>query len=177
MCYGNYWKRSSLLRNALNVKHLTPQKSLYSNYQKIKIFENFFQNINCFSWVNLIPDPIHRKYWYCNTPSLELSCLPHPGQLKPLFNTILVIFPYFGLHNSTTRHHKYWIYQYLCQTKPINFVIKLYTDHNILWVKPWSSYRNQSIDNGPRHERVKSCFSFKVSQHVQQQLYLQYKEY
>ena len=35
-CNGKYWRRSSLLRNLLNVKHHTPYKSIYSKYQIIK---------------------------------------------------------------------------------------------------------------------------------------------
>ena len=35
----------------------------------------------------------------------------------------------------TTGHHKDWIYQTICQAKPIKFFIKLYTDHNTLLVK------------------------------------------
>ena len=34
------------------------------------------QNMNCFSWVELIPVLIYPKYWYYNSPYLELPCLP-----------------------------------------------------------------------------------------------------
>ena len=52
---------------------------------KIDVFEipdnknikkNYFQNGNCFSWIKLIPVLIHLKYWYCNSPYLELPYLP-----------------------------------------------------------------------------------------------------
>ena len=44
-------------------------------------------------------------------------------------------FPYFVLPHLTTRHHKYWINQTICQAKPTTFIIKLYTGLNTLWVK------------------------------------------
>ena len=40
---------------------------------------------------------------------------------------------FFRTH-STRRHHKYWLYQSICQVKPIKFIIKLYIDRNTLWV-------------------------------------------
>ena len=64
---------------------------------KIKILENCFQNMNYFSWIKLIPNLIYLKYWYYNSPYLELPCLPHlsvkfcPSKLKPLFKTILIM--------------------------------------------------------------------------------------
>ena len=51
---GKYW-RSSLIRKLLNVKHYVPYKSMYSEYQIIKILEIFFQKMNCFSWIKLTP--------------------------------------------------------------------------------------------------------------------------
>ena len=124
-CNGKYWTRSSLLRNLLNVEHHAPYKSMYSKYQIIKSSDLF-----------------HLKYWYNNTPYLERPCLPDnfcqilPCQLKPLFNTILIMFLIgFVLPNFTTGHHKDWIYQTICQAKPSKFFIKLYTDHNTLLVK------------------------------------------
>ena len=70
---------------------------------KIDVFEipdknikkNYFQNGNCFSWIKLIPVLIHLKYWYCNSPNLELPYLP--CYFCPiffytvLFNTILIM--------------------------------------------------------------------------------------
>ena len=32
-------------------------------------------------------------------------------------------------------HHKYWIYQVIYKAKPIKFVVNLYKDHDILWLK------------------------------------------
>ena len=48
-------------------------------------------------------------------------------------------FPFF-LPHSTTRHN-YWIYQTICQAKPSKFIIKLYTNQNILLVKH-GTYKN-----------------------------------
>ena len=42
---------------------------------------------------------------------------------------------YFVLPYSTTRHHKYWIYQTIGQSNSIKFFITLFTDHNTFWVK------------------------------------------
>ena len=46
---------------------------------------------------------------------------------------VLHRFRYFVLPQASTRHHKYWIYQTICQAKPIKFIIKLCTDHYNLW--------------------------------------------
>ena len=88
---------------------------------------------------------IHLKYWYCNSPYLELLCLSHhPCQILPKPTEtplqhnphyVLHRFPYFALTHLTTHHHKYLKYPIICQSKPIKFNIKLYTDHNALWVK------------------------------------------
>ena len=48
---------------------------------------------------------------------------------------VLHWFPYFVLPNSSTHTYRYLIYQSICQVKPIKFIIKIYTDHNTLWVK------------------------------------------
>ena len=88
---------------------------------------------------------VHLKYWYYDSPYMELPCLPQhfhqvlpypietPLQHKP--HHVLHRFPYFVLPHSTTPHHKYWIYQTISHTKPIKFIIKLFTDHNTLWIK------------------------------------------
>ena len=76
---------------------------MYSKYQIIKILENCFQKRNCFSWIKLILGLIQLKYRYYNSPYLEHSCLSltisvkyYHIQLKPLFNTILLMF-FIGL--------------------------------------------------------------------------------
>ena len=126
-----------------------------------KILENCFQNMNCFSWIKLIPVLIHLKYWYYDSPHLELYCLAHHLcriLLKPIdtslqHNTYHVLhrFPYFALPHSTTRCHKYWIYQTMCQDKPIKCIIKLYTYHNILLV------------NSATHEKAESLWANSLS--------------
>ena len=54
-------------------------------------------------------------------------------------------FPYFALPYSTTRHHKYWINQNICQVKPTKFIIKLYTGLNTLWVKNSTHHKAESL--------------------------------
>ena len=71
---------------------------MYSNCQIIKILENCFHNMNCFSQIKLISVLIHFKYCYYNILSLQLPCLPfypchfHTDQVKSLFNAILIMF-------------------------------------------------------------------------------------
>ena len=45
----------------------------------------------------------------------------------------------------TTNHHKYWIYQIIYKAKPIKFAIKLYTDHDTLWVKHATNQKVESL--------------------------------
>ena len=47
------------------------------NNQIIKVLKNYFQNISCFSWINMVPVLVHLKYWYYNFPQLEPPCLSH----------------------------------------------------------------------------------------------------
>ena len=61
-CYRKYWRRFSLLRNLLNVKHHAPENSMYSKYKIIKILENCFHNMNYFSWITVTPVLFHLKY-------------------------------------------------------------------------------------------------------------------
>ena len=91
---------------------------MYSQYHIIKIWENSFQNMNCFSRIKLIPVLIHLKYWYYNSPYVEFSCFPHhlchiltkPTQTLLHYNLrhVLHWFLYFVLPHSATHHHKYW---------------------------------------------------------------------
>ena len=100
-----------ILERVFVTKKCTQRKTLntlYSKYQIIEILENFFQNMTCFLWIKLISYLIHLKYWYYNTPSLQLpaslaiSVIFFPVQLKPLFNAILIMFligfPIFPYH-------------------------------------------------------------------------------
>ena len=58
---------------------------------------------------------------------------------------VLHWFPYFALPHSTKLHHKYWIYQTIWQAKPIKFVIKLFTDHDSLWVRHATQQKAKSL--------------------------------
>ena len=133
--------------------------------------------MNCFSWIKPIPVLIHVKYWYYDSPYLELPCLFH--HLYQFFSQPTVTclqhnphnalhrFPYFALPHSITHHYKYWIYQTTSQAKTVKLIIKLYTDHDIWWVERYYASKSLVFNE--------SCFPFKVKQHGQQQLYAQYK--
>ena len=108
--------------------------------------------MSCFHWFKLISVLIHLKYLYYNTLSLELSCLSrHPSRISPwpteiplqlnLYH-VLHQFPYLFLPSSITRH-SYWIYQTICQDKPIKFIIKLYT-YNDFFAKH-ATYQKKSF--------------------------------
>ena len=113
------------------------------------MLENCFQNMKRFSLIKLIPVLIHLTYWYYNTPSLELSCLHQispwrtetPRQHNP--HDFLHPFPYIFLCLAT--HHRYWIYLPICQSKPVKFIIKLYTDHKNLWFKHATHQKTESL--------------------------------
>ena len=51
---------------------------------KKKILENCFENMNCFSWIKLIPALIHLKHWYPYLPRSipRASLLPSPCLLN-----------------------------------------------------------------------------------------------
>ena len=134
---------------------------MYSKYQIIKILENCFQNMNCFSWIKLIFVPIHLKYWCYNSAHLELHYLTvsvklYPSQLKPVFSTILIVL-FIGL--------------------PIfSYPIQPYTTTDIEYIKPYakpsqsnasSSYMQIIISYRSSTSRIKNWvfkdfFSFKV---------------
>ena len=80
-------------------------------------------------------------------PYLSNFILSNWNPLQHKSHHILHRFHYFVLLNSTTSHHKYWIYQIIYKAKPIRFVIKPYTDHNILWVKHATHQKAKSLRN------------------------------
>ena len=94
------------------------------------------------------------KYWYYNTSSLQLYCLPRQlnqislWKIGTLFqrnpHPVLHQFPCFLLPHSTTCHN-YWKYQTICQAKPIKFMIKLSTDHNTFLVKHATYQKVESL--------------------------------
>ena len=77
----------------------------------------------------------------------------------------LLQFPYIALPYWTKRY-QYWIYRSICQDKPIKSIIMLYTNNKIS--SGWNTQPSKSWV-------FKSSFFFKVGQHGQQQLNLQYK--
>ena len=106
------------------------------------------------STASLLPSPslstfIQAKWNYSSTQSSSCSLLVS----------------LFLLPSSTTDYHKCWIYETICQAKPIKFIIKLYTDHNSLWVKHVTFQRAESLKTFRQHAR----------QHSQQQIHRQCK--
>ena len=127
---------------------------MYSKYQIIKVLENFFRSMNYFSWIKLILFLIHLKCWYYNSQYAELPYLSHHlcpiffSQLNALQHTsyrVLHRFQYFVPPHSTTSHHKYWIYQIIYKSKLIKLVIKLYVDHDTLWVEQGIHQKAESL--------------------------------
>ena len=163
-----YLPQQKVLRKILEkvfiAKKFTQCKTSRSRYQispnirfeipDNKDFRNCVQNMNCFSWIKLIPVLIHLIYWYYDSPFLELVSLPisvkfYPRQFQPLFNTILIMFftgfPILSYPHSTTHHHNYRICQTIWQAKLIKFIIKLYSDNNTLWVKHATQLKAESL--------------------------------
>ena len=120
----------------------------------MKLLGNWFQNMTCFARIKLILVQIHLKYWYCNTPSLQVPlfprrlCLNAPWPTETLLNTILIMFlidfPIFLLPHSTT-YRNYWIYQTIYQANSVKFIIKLYTNHSTLLVKRATYQKSESL--------------------------------
>ena len=99
---------------------------MYSKYHLIKVFGSFFWNYEL-----LFLDQANSSSY----PS-EILIIQFPMiQTFLQHNThhVLHRFRYFVLPQASTRRHKYWIYQTICQAKPIKFIIKLCTDHYNLW--------------------------------------------
>ena len=104
-----------------------------------------------------------------NTPSLDLPCLSHhlcqilPWLTETLFNKILIMFfiafPIF-LPHWTTHHNRDWIYQTICQAKPIKFIIKLYADFNTLA----ESLRGASLSKLDNRVNKNSIFNTKYAE-------------
>ena len=100
------------------------------------------------------------------SPSLSNFALATWNPLQHNPHHLLHQFLYFVLPHWTTNYYRYWIYQTICKAKLMKVIIKLYTCHNSLWTKHTTHQKRWVF---------KSHFSFKVRQHDQQQLYLQYK--
>ena len=135
---------------------------MFSKCHMIKTLENCFRNMSCFFWIKLIPvlKKLIQKFPITRTPlppssslSNFTSCLANCLQIS-LANwnslqhnpyNVLHWFPYFFLSHSATCHHKYLIYQNICNAQPSKFIIKLYTDHNALWVKRATYQKAESL--------------------------------
>ena len=63
---------------------------------------------------------------------------PSPSQNSSCFSLVSIFFP-------TQFNPKYWIYQIICKAKPIEFAIKLHTDHDTLWVKHATHQKAESL--------------------------------
>ena len=78
------------------------------------------------SQILILQIPIPRASLPLSTPQLNFI-LSNGTPLRYNPHQVLLWFPYFVLPNSSTRTYRYWIYQSICQVKPIKFIIKLYT--------------------------------------------------
>ena len=146
---------------------------MYSKYKIIKILENCFQNMN---QANSCSD--RSQILILQFPNLELHRLPHhlcrilPRATETLLQHstyhVLHRFPYFILTQSTTHYHKFWIYQTICQAKPIKCIMTLLADHNILWIEHVTHQKAESnldntIKNNSIFEKKHAGFSTKFS--------------
>ena len=109
------------------------------------MFENCFRNMNCFflDQANSSFDPSQILIYY-DFPYPELPLLSH-HLCQVLPDQVLYWFPHFVLPHLTTCHHKYWIYQIICQVEPIKFIIKPYTDCSTLQVKQCTHQKAESL--------------------------------
>ena len=114
------------------------------------------------SWILILQLLIRRTPL---TPSSSLSnfTLANWNPLQHKLHHVLHRFQYFVLPHSTTSYHKYWIYQIIYKAKPIKFVVKLYKDHDTLYLMAQTRFPSKSWV-------FQSSFSFKFRQHGQQKL-------
>ena len=92
----------------------------------------------------LPPSSSLSNFTSCLANCLQIS-LANWNSLQHNPYNVLHWFPYFFLSHSATSHHKYLIYQNICNPQPSKFIIKLYTDHNPLWVKRATYHKAQSL--------------------------------
>ena len=130
--------------------------------------ENCFQNMTCFYWIKLISFLIYLKYWYYNTLPLPHLMKFHPGHQKSLFNTTLIVFFIgFPILSYPIRPRATLIgYTKLNAKANQSNLLSSYIQINTLSAKHATYQKIRAFKRG---------FSFKVRQHGQQQLYLQYK--
>ena len=99
---------------------------MYSKYHLIKVFGSFFWNYEL-----LFLDQANSSSYPSEILIIQFSMIQ--TFLQHNTHHVLHRFRYFVLPQASTRHYKYWIYQTICQAKPIKFIIKLCTDHYNLW--------------------------------------------
>ena len=92
----------------------------------------------------LPPSSSLSNFTNCLANCLQIS-LANWNSLQHNPYNVLHWFPYFFLSHSATCHHKYLIYQNICNAQPSKFIIKLYTDHNALWVKRATYQKAESL--------------------------------
>ena len=92
----------------------------------------------------LPPSSSLSNFTSCLANCLQIS-LANWNSLQHNPYNVLHWFPYFFLSHSATCHHKYLIYQNICNAQPSKFIIKLYTDHNALWVKRATYQKAESL--------------------------------
>ena len=132
--------------------------------------ENCFQNMNCFAWIKLIPVLIHLKYWCYNSLYLELPFpyrLSHFTQanLNPSSTQSSSCYSLFSLFFPTpfSKAPPQVLIQTIWNATPITYMIKLYTDHNKLWLKSWV-FRAASLLKPGSTVKNNSIFSTKYAQ-------------
>ena len=150
-CSNRGYSKKKLEKAFITTKFTQCKTSMDSTYQIIKILENYFKIFTAFSdqansssgpsQILILQFPIPRAYLtiFCQT-------LPEPSEtlLQHSLHHVLNRFPYFVPPNLTTRHHKYQIYQSICQVKPIKFIFKLYSGHSTFQVKE-ASHQKDSL--------------------------------
>ena len=145
----------ALIENKWDVKFIqilpAPTEGVFEILGKRKILENCFKNIIWFfldqASSSSDPPKILILQFLILRASLSLSSSLSNLTLvnwNPSLRQSSLVFLLFLLH-STTCHYKYWIYKTICQVKPVKFVIKLYTDHNTLWVKHATHQKAESL--------------------------------
>ena len=130
----------------------------------MKILEVFFQNINCFSWINLIPVLIHLKYWYYHFPaSVTISVKFHLSQMKTSLTQSLSCSSSVSLFCATPLDQK--------PLQVLNISYHMQSQANQSYYQ--AIYRSKYLMSQTNYPS--KSWVFKVRQHGQQQLNLRYK--
>ena len=123
---------------------------MYSNYQIIKNIGKLFSKYEPFSpdEADFSSDPfqILKPHPYSFPASLVISVKFPYGKLKLLFNATPIMFSIgFPIFFPTPFDHTYWIYQTICQIKPIRFIIKAHRNHNTLLIQHTTYPKQESL--------------------------------